>query len=75
MNWEKLKEQRCPRSGHKLESGTPFIDEFKCSDPHCMFKISEERFGEIVSSLYKKEDKKYVYNAEQNLEDLNNLVL
>ena len=72
MNWNKLKEKKCPRCDNRLELSTPYIDEFRCSGSHCLFKIKEGRFEEIVSSLYKKEDREVL---KDNLEELNNLSL
>jgi len=75
MNWERLKEVKCPRCGNKLESGTPYVEEFRCSDSHCFFKIHERRFEELVSTMHKRNDYKTFREVDRNLEDLNNLEL
>lgn len=73
MNWERLKEKKCPRCGKKLESSAPFAEEFRCSDSHCLFKIHERRFEELVSNMYKRSDMRTFREVDRNLEELNNL--
>ncbi len=70
MNWNKLKDHKCPRCSKKLESSKPYVDEFRCSDSHCLFKIKEEKFIEIVRSIYRREDQELL---RDNQEELNNL--
>lgn len=75
MNWEQLKEKKCPRCSSRLESAAPYVDEFRCSNTHCLFKIHERRFEELMSSMYKRTDYKTFKEVDRNFEELNNLKL
>ena len=50
MKWYKLKENKCPKCGDELMEeigeGT-----FYCNGKDCDFKISEERFSDLVSKM------------------------
>lgn len=73
MNWNAFREHRCPRCNSKLETHGMLSDLHTCSDSHCLFKINDTKFQEILGNILKKEAKHY--NPEPNLEALNNLEL
>lgn len=65
MNWNNLKNFKCPDCSSTLENKTDF---YKC--PSCTFRIGEVKFAEIVNKQFPK---KLYEPRESNLEDLNNL--
>ena len=59
MDWNKLRENKCPKCGKDIK---PKIDFglFWCSNTMCSFRISPERFNEIINSPPRfKEEKHY----------------
>lgn len=51
MRWKNLQDMECPKCGNMLNK--PHNDEtYFCSNLDCDFKIGEERFNEVVGSLY-----------------------
>lgn len=65
MNWDRLKNNKCPECGQGLSQEGNI---HKCEN--CEFKIGDIKFSEIVNRLYTK--RKYV-PREDNMEALNNL--
>lgn len=70
MNWNNLRNNKCPDCGHMLEASTKFKG-YMCADENCNFKVTEKRFSEIVKSLYFKHG--WDKTEDQNLADLNSL--
>jgi len=71
MDWNKLKDNRCPKCWAPLrDDRLSFMHE--CGRDGCDFKISNEKFDKIVSDLYKPKTKR-CGTFDQNLSDLNNL--
>lgn len=70
MNWHNLKNNKCSKCDNWLNQ--TFWDSFiHCINEACDFKISPDRFDDMVNTLYRaKEPWK---TEEQNLEELNNL--
>ena len=67
MLWSRLKSMRCPKcNAHLLNMDNKIIHE---ALPLCDFRISKEKFDEIIGKLYSS--KKHDYR--DNLSDLNNL--
>jgi len=78
LNWEKLKDNRCPKRKGLLNKNLfrktidcTRIRNIKDVPTGCDFSISEERFNEVVNSLYRG---RYLPTTEKdNQADLNNL--
>lgn len=75
MEWDNLKNNRCPKDDHLLRS-----DEYQkmrfCSYHSCRFKITFKRFDEIVSGMYRSAGRFRRANSveeEDNQAGLNNL--
>lgn len=73
MDWTKLREDRCPRCASPLHRRGMLDSVRMCSDSHCLFKISIEKFETIVLNLRKS--RMPVYDPDKNLSELNNLEL
>ena len=56
MNWDNLRENRCPKCGRRLNPKLVF-GMFHCIDVICNFMITPKRFKDIVNSpkRYKSE--------------------
>lgn len=48
MNWEALKEMRCPRDNRMLEE---VPGEVRCIN--CYFRVGRKRFKELLAELYR----------------------
>jgi hypothetical protein len=74
MDWNQLKENCCPRCGKRLkfpdqvESSLYGQTNVTCSGSHCLFKINESKFNQIVRSQKNRE----VYDPDYNQAALNN---
>lgn len=66
MKWNNLKNNKCPNCNEVLME-KPVNRFHYCV---CGFTMSEQRFNEVLNSLYKKELRR---TEEDNLEALNNL--
>lgn len=66
MNWNHLKNYRCPKDNEPLKDIGSY---HACTK--CIFSINKQRFDEIVSEQHKPK-KRYV-TFEDNLSALNNL--
>ena len=71
MNWDNLADHRCPRCGSKLESHGMLADFLTCTDPHCLYKINQEKFAELSRKMKSRRDA--MYDPDANLSALNNL--
>lgn len=71
MDWNKLKEERCPRCGQKLHPAGMLDSHRHCSGSHCLFKIEMSKFDSIVANVRRKETRDY--DPDENLSALNNL--
>ena len=71
MIWSRLKNYKCPKdNGYMNES--PLQRQHKCLK--CGYKISYEKFNEIVSDRYKNKTKTARFvSEEENMGELNNL--
>lgn len=69
MNWERLKNMKCPQCGKDLTRAVSHTG-YGCFN--CHFTISKEKFDKIVSDLYKPKQKR-CSTFEENLGELNNL--
>lgn len=69
MNWNKLKNNKCPNCANVYLTRAPFstIADFYCDK--CPFRISAKKFDEIVNSLYKKPN--FISDTDR-LSELNN---
>ena len=71
MNWDNLADNRCPRCGCKMESHG-MLSEFRtCTDPHCLYKIREDKFAELSGKMRTRRESNY--DPDANLSALNNL--
>lgn len=73
MNWELLKNNECPKCGNTLmECSNGVQMGYECSTKgyECTFFIGQEKFEEIVNSLYRPRIRNEV---EDNQAELNNL--
>lgn len=52
MQWSNLKKVQCPRCASKLTDTKAFG--YKCTDEHCGYYISYEKFREVIDNLYKQ---------------------
>lgn len=52
MIWSRLKSMKCPECNSLLK-GKVLEKMYGCTNEKCTFKISEERFNELVKDLYK----------------------
>lgn len=68
-NWQNLKENKCPFCSHELKVEGLLETTFRCS--HCDFSISQGRFDEIISDMYKPKQRRCAFG--ENLSELNNL--
>lgn len=68
MNWEALKDFKCPKCGGSLSERETI---HMCRDVDCKFFISKERFNQIVNERY---DKKQIpeQDPDDRLSELNN---
>lgn len=66
MNWNKLKENRCPRCSQLLSKAKGFHE---CA--HCGFSIGHEKFEKVIDNLYK--GKSNLIQVNDNFEALQNL--
>lgn len=77
MDWNKLKEMKCPKcSGNLQDSTMGYI----CTKGSCEFRISYDRFRDVANSVYvgkrNKPSRTYVpqyTTEEESLAALNNL--
>lgn len=71
MNWDNLIDNRCPRCSAKLESHGMLADFRTCTDSHCLYKISEDKFINLSNKMRTKREANY--DPDENLSALNNL--
>ena len=69
--WARLKNMRCPKDNGALTRNEE-TGEFYCLQAKCDFKMSSQRFDEVVKSLYSK-GMQVNSHREDNLTALNNL--
>ena len=69
MNWNNLRDQKCPKCGEKLKLGL-MESTMRCSG-NCEFEIGSARYLEIVESMSKPKVKRCGFG--DNLAALNNL--
>lgn len=67
MNWENLKQGKCPKCEGKMNIG--MLDFIYCC-PACSFSIGKEKFGKIIGT---KSRTTTVDEYEDNQSQLNNL--
>ena len=65
MNWNALRDKRCPQCGDKLNS------EFHCRTLDCNFKTTKQKFQKIVETLYKPQKTKPILTSDM-LHKMNN---
>ncbi len=78
LAWKNLKDNRCPKCKHALERRAGDGDYVVCSVLSCEFKITPERFKELVEELYhpgRRGARAQHEVEEKNMERLNNLSL
>ena len=68
MNWDSLKDLKCPQCRSFLVTANNF---YNCSE--CEFKISEKKFNQIVDKMYKRGLNLDMISERDNLSALNNL--
>lgn len=56
LDWPRLKEYKCPRPacGWKLQFNGLLSSDITCTNPHCLFRIGDDRMQEILKSMTKK---------------------
>jgi hypothetical protein len=65
MKWENLKKMLCPKCGaHLINYGNKIIHE---ALPPCDFRISFDKFNQVVNNLYNKKP------IQDNFQELQNL--
>lgn len=68
INWNRLKNFKCPKCNDSLYSNGGTEMEFECNNKKCGFKISKSKFDSIIVNLYQKKEP-----LKDNQEMLNNL--
>jgi hypothetical protein len=69
MNWNNLKANKCPKcAAWLLHIDGRIVHE---ALPPCDFKISKEKFDELVNKMY--QNPRAQFNTTDNMEALNNL--
>lgn len=73
LKWRNLKDNKCPKDGFPLSfSKAPGVlltlGTHICTNSECDFKISEERFDQVVSNLYNRK-KPYEIQTDGVLEE------
>lgn len=70
LNWQNLKRNKCP----KCNSNMNFIPDenrvFDCVNKICAFRISEERWSEVVIDMNKQSLERSHYQQSDEVEDL-----
>jgi len=70
MNWNKLKEMKCPEDGEPLNN-SPLAEFYDCTK--CSFKISAAKFDKIVNDMYQPKARRCAtFDETGNLADWNN---
>lgn len=70
MNWNNLKENKCPKCSSLLEF---LLNKYICTEyTKCGFSIGQQKFGEIVTNMYKPKVKRCA-TFEDNFSQLQNL--
>lgn len=74
--WDLLIEDKCPRCETRLHEAGMLDAVRMCSNPHCLFKISIEKFDALVAKIGRKRSREALkYDPDDNLSELNNLQL
>ena len=58
MNWDNLRDNKCPKCGRRLSPQLVF-GMFRCIDGACNFMITPKKFTEIVNSPKRYPEKHY----------------
>ena len=69
LNWHLLKNNQCPKCRSIIES-LPDAMIYRCSSILCDFKISPEKFENIVGKLYRNKLEVPMYRNGEEVEDL-----
>lgn len=75
MNWNNLKNNKCPKcKGSLIHNARAVRCEYNdfTANSQCDFTCSVRKFNQLVNELYKPKAKRVMMDDE-NLEDLNNL--
>lgn len=69
INWRNLRRNKCPKCSSEIEQN-PANDMIECSNIICKFRVSAQRFKEIVSGMNKETLDVPFYQQGEEVEDL-----
>jgi ribosomal protein L37AE/L43A len=70
MNWQNLKQNKCPVCSSNIKAESLLAEYYICT--RCTFKIHSKKYDEIMTDRFKPKTVKPIKSFEKSLSDFNN---